>query len=145
MTLRKVTALVLLTLPMAVLAGPYKCKAADGKVSYQDQPCQGGSAGSQITIDVAPADPKAVASLYQSTTGETSAKQRNAEAKARNDQIDAHNRTVRCNNARRSLGVLKEQRPVFRYDNKGERQYLDDASRQSEIVAAKRSVAESCN
>lgn len=67
------------------------------------------------------------------------------EIQARNRQTEAYNRSVRCEKARHALGVLKTERPVFRYDNKGDRQYLEDSKRGAEINAAQRGVAENCN
>lgn len=132
-----------LTVPVLALAGPYKCTGADGKVSFQDQPCQAGTTGGEIVIKAPqPADGVRPAPRpYSRPAADTAARDA---AAARNDQIEAQNRASRCNVARQNLGRLKEQRPVFRYDNKGERQYLDDAARQSGITAAERSVAENC-
>jgi hypothetical protein len=42
------------------------------------------------------------------------------------------------------LGVLKEPIPVFRRDNNGERQFINDENRQAEITAAEQRVAEAC-
>jgi hypothetical protein len=134
----------LLAAPFVAVAGPYKCTAADGKVSFQDQPCQAGATGSQITIKTTQPDPNATPPKRMTARDLPSTKASD-EQKARNEQIDAHNRAVRCNSARRSLGVLKEQRPVFKYNNKGERVYIDDGTRQSEIASAERGVAENCN
>ncbi len=62
---------------------------------------------------------------------------------------DAHkdDKTVNiaaCNNARHNLGVLSEQRPVFSYDNKGNRVFVEDKDRAARIAEAQRSVAASC-
>lgn len=62
---------------------------------------------------------------------------------------DAHRNDKRvdmanCNSARRNLGVLSEQRPVFSYDNKGNRVYVEDKDRASRIAEAQRAVAASC-
>jgi len=142
---RLIAIFALASAPLLASAGPFKCTGSDGKVSFQDQPCQQGATGGQITIKTTPPDPDAIAAAKRTSARAAQSRQGDNEAKANRDQVDAHNRSVRCNNARRSLGVLKEQRPVFRYDNKGERQYVDDAARQSEIAAAERGVAENCN
>jgi hypothetical protein len=67
-----------------------------------------------------------------------------AHAKADNDQAKAHSQIQRCNYARQQLGVLKEPIPVFRRDNNGERQFINDENRQAEITAAEQRVAEAC-
>ena len=142
---------LLAAFPICTLAETYKCKQPDGKVSFQDQPCQAGSTGAQIVVrPTAPSvDPAEIQKKKAASTKDWELavqRQRLDEAtNARNQQIDAHNRQVRCDNARHTLGVLKSQRPVFRYDNKGERQYIEDSARQSEMAAAQRAVAENCN
>ncbi len=49
-----------------------------------------------------------------------------------------------CNTARHNLGVLNEQRPVFSYDNKGNRVFVDDKDRANAIAETQRSVATNC-
>ncbi len=49
-----------------------------------------------------------------------------------------------CNTARHNLGVLNEQRPVFSYDNKGNRVFVDDKDRANAIAETQRSVAANC-
>ncbi len=132
-------------------AGTYKCKQPDGKVTFQDQPCQGAATGSQIVVKpTAPsAEPAEIEKMRAANSKGKALPAQDQKAqdhnKAQNDQIDAYNKSVRCQNARNNLGVLKSQRPVYRFDNKGEKQYVDDANRQSEIAAAERSVANNCN
>ena len=65
--------------------------------------------------------------------------------KAEDEKALAFNRMQRCNFARQQLGVAKTARPIYRYDNKGERQYVDDENRQATVMAAERRVAEECN
>lgn len=132
-----------LTVPMLAIAGHYKCTGADGKVSFQDQPCQAGTTGGEIVIK-APQPADGVRPAPRPSFRPAFSEAARDDASARNDQIEAQNRASRCDVARQTLGRLKEHRPVFRYDNKGERQYLDDAARQSGIAAAERSVAENC-
>lgn len=71
--------------------------------------------------------------------------QRNAERKAEEEKAMAFNRMQRCNYARQQLGVAKTERPIYSYDNKGERQYVSDENRQATITAAERRVAAECN
>jgi hypothetical protein len=74
------------------------------------------------------------------------AEQRNtAQRKAEEEKAIAFNRMQRCNHARQQLGVVKTERRVYSYDNKGERQYVSDENRQATITAAERRVAEECN
>lgn len=140
---------LLAALPTLGMAETFKCQKPDGKVSFQDQPCQAGTTGKQILVrPTAPsADPAEIEKMKAATAKVKAPPAQTAQDpnKARNDQIEAYNRSVRCQNARSNLGVLKAQRPAFRYDNKGEKQYVEDANRPSEIAAAERAVAASCN
>jgi hypothetical protein len=49
-----------------------------------------------------------------------------------------------CNSARHNLGVLSEQRPVFRYDNKGNRVFVEDNDRARTIAEAQKVIAATC-
>lgn len=138
--------------PMA-WAQTYRCKQADGQTTFQDQPCETGSTGGPMRIMVAPASaspPPSQATRRAAPSAaardlDARALRAEADAKARSQQAEAYSRAVRCNNARRSLGALKAERPVFQYDNNGNRKYLDDSQRQTEMAAAQRSVSESCD
>ncbi len=66
------------------------------------------------------------------------------QTKAYNEQVRATNQMHDCNHARQQLGVLKGGRPVHSYDNKGDRQYVNDENRQAEISAAEQRVAKAC-
>ncbi|EJE52558.1 hypothetical protein PMI14_02769 [Acidovorax sp. CF316] len=137
-------------------AQTYKCTQPDGKTAFQDQPCHmSGGTGGSVHIKVTPpssdplppsAPPARQRSPYASSTGAGSTQQ-TADAQAAQQarqQAEAYNRSSRCNTARRNLGTLKTARPVFQYDNKGDKQYLEDSKRQSEMAAAQRDVAENC-
>lgn len=63
--------------------------------------------------------------------------------------MDAHRNDKRvniaaCNTARHNLGVLNEQRPVYSYDDKGNRVYVEDKDRASKIAATQRTITDSC-
>ncbi len=49
-----------------------------------------------------------------------------------------------CNGARHNLGILNEQHPVFSYDDKGNRVFVEDKDRASRIAEAQRSITASC-
>lgn len=136
----------------------YKCAQPDGKTAFQDQPCHmSGSTGGSVNVKVTPPSsdapppgaPQQQQQRQRSTSpyaGTQTADAQNALAaqKQRQQQQDEFQRNARCNNARSNLGALKAARPVYQYDNKGEKQYLDDNKRQSEMAAAQRGVAENC-
>ena len=49
-----------------------------------------------------------------------------------------------CNSARHNLGILQEQRPVFSYDNKGNRVFVEDKDRANTIAETQRAIAANC-
>ncbi len=77
---------------------------------------------------------------------EAASKQRRAEQeqRANSEQAKSGNRMRDCNEARQQLGVVKTPRPVFSYDNNGNRVYMEDKNRDGEIAAAQRRVNASC-
>lgn len=60
----------------------------------------------------------------------------------KNDMTPA--RAQACGSARRNLGVLNEQRPVYSYDNKGNRIFVEDKDRAGALARAQQQVAENC-
>ncbi|WP_422126463.1 DUF4124 domain-containing protein [Thioalkalivibrio sulfidiphilus] len=50
-----------------------------------------------------------------------------------------------CQQARSELRILETPRPVFHVDEKGERVYLDDATRSTQIQQARQNVARFCD
>jgi len=148
-----------LFMPALAFAQAYKCKQPDGSLSFQDHPCAPGSAGSQVTLrpvtgDYAePASPRKAAKGaahpkdIASKDGPSDYQRQLAEeqARAENERNLAYNRTVRCNAARQQLGVVNSGRPIFSYDNKGERNYVKDENRATQVAAAERKVATECN
>ena len=60
----------------------------------------------------------------------------------KNDMTPA--RAQACGVARHSLGVLSEQRPVYSYDNKGNRVFIEDTDRAAALARAQQQVAENC-
>lgn len=152
-----VAALALTAAASPAWAQTYKCTQPDGKTAFQDQPCHmSGGTGGSVNIKVTPpssdpippsAPPARQRSPYAGSTGAGTGSTQTADAQAAQQarqQAEALNRSSRCNSARSNLGALKAQRLVFQYDNKGEKQYLDDSKRQSEMAAAQRGVAENC-
>ncbi|MET3105598.1 hypothetical protein AAKU67_003153 [Oxalobacteraceae bacterium GrIS 2.11] len=61
------------------------------------------------------------------------------------EQANSANKANECNQARQQLGVNKESRPIYHYDNNGDKQYVADADRQARLEAAQQRVANACN
>ena len=150
--------------PLAAQAQAFKCKQADGIVSYQDQPCAG--VGPAI-VWPPPAESPSLATAPQTqsksprvSAAQTSLDAANAdrsnvvdsqrqreeeEVKERNAETQAYNKMQCSNGARQQLGRLKEARPVFRRGNNGDRQSVKDEDRQAQISMAQSNVAPECN
>lgn len=141
-------------------AQAYKCKQPSGAVSFQDQPCATDAVGAALKLpppeDAATAEARAQkpATFEKSSNAKASPqsvyeqnrqRQDAEEVRAQNAKNDAHNKSLRCNAARRQLGIAKEQVPLFSRDNKGERQYVKDEDRAAVIARAQKSVDEQCN
>lgn len=96
-----------------------------------------------------PAPPAPVATPGSQLTADVQA--RNKADNQRQAAEEAHRkdaslaRQVNCNASRHNLGVLKEQRPVFSYDNKGNKQYVEDKDRAAALAKAEADVASNCN
>lgn len=63
--------------------------------------------------------------------------------------LDAHRNdkvvnSAACNTARGNLGVLNEQRPVYSYDNKGNRVYVEDKNRAATIAQTQQQISANC-
>jgi hypothetical protein len=152
----------LLCVPLFVHAQAYRCKQTNGSSSFQDQPCQAGVTTSTIVLKPAPIDTietqEQLKSPKKATVQNQSGLKQSVQEKEQNDErrraeeetrmrnapVLAYNKMQRCNHARQQLGVLKESRPVFRRDNDGGRNYVDDRDRGNEISAAERRVAAEC-
>ena len=154
MTKTLVLCALALSLPGVASAGLYRCQQADGKTRFQDVPCSSAAAKASGEAAVQKAGPgKAVTPIAPGlTTYQHTELPRAAVAQPRpedkisaaNREIDAHNKAVNCNQSRHNLGVLSEQRPVYRYNNKGERQYIEDSARAREIGVAQQGVSKNC-
>lgn len=145
--------LTLAALALAAFALPaqaqlYKCKHANGTTSYQEDPCEKGSTGDVVALPpVSTVSPPKVPKTQTSpsTRMRTSGSVRpDPEAERRNAEIEAHNRAVRCSNARGQADVMNSGRPVYRYDKDGNRQYVKDSDRDAAIAAANNRVAQEC-
>lgn len=143
---------LVMLVPMIATAQAYKCKRPDGKTSFQDQPCDEGSKGGPVIISDpspssgVPTPPKGMApSMKRDKIPDARKGQADESLKERNRQLEAENRAMACSMARRSLSVLQVQRPVYSTDKNGNRQYVEDGNRQSEIAAAQQRVAENCS
>ena len=109
----------------------YKWIDDKGVTQYTTTPPPTGKAQA---IKPTPASPAPAAKSWQEQEIEFRARQverAEAEHKEKRAQQDAARRHAACVAAQRDLRNLKEQRPVYTHDEKGERQFFDDAQRAS--------------
>ena len=148
------TIVSMLALATAAQAGVTRWVDAEGKVHYSDQPPPP-TAKSQKNLDLnnSPALPIAVP---DSKGGEKSWAEKDLESKKRRvqaeetaakqakDQEEAKSRKANCGQARNQLQALQEGRRISKFDEKGERVFLDDNDRVLAIVETKKSVDSWC-
>jgi len=137
-------------------AETYKCVQPDGRATFQDQPCQSGQSGGRIEVKATPpsSDPAPVASRRRpdASRGLTqeemqaiqAANGANAAAAARERRLQAENRSLRCENARRSLSTLGMVAPVYETRD-GQKHYFTDQERQERVNQRQREVNEYCS
>jgi hypothetical protein len=135
--------LVALLLPGASAAAQvYKCTDKNGRVAYS-QVKPRGSACEESGVQPAPKIGSDVENLMK-YSGEID-KVREAEGKVRSEaEQQQAQRELRCGYARRQLAGLQTANRVFYIDDKGQRQYQDDAQRDQMIAAAQATVASEC-
>lgn len=66
------------------------------------------------------------------------------ERNAQRDARETAQREASCREAKRQLHVLGLERPLYRFDDQGNRVYLDDGQRAAERAEAQRRVDEVC-
>lgn len=153
---RKILVLVLLFLVVASLAaGIYKWVDEKGVTHYSDAPPSTRKAR-ELDIPSTPRDGAQsqgpAAKSWQEQ--ELEFRQRHAarlEAERRQEQQDALNKRLalarkqRCIIAQQNLHVLQMQRAVYSLNEKGERVFLDDETRASEIARMKKEIETFCD
>lgn len=126
----------------------YKWVDEKGVTQYTTTPPPAGKAQ---TIKTAPASPATPAKTWQEQEVEFRVRQvERAEARHKQEQTeikakrDTAMRRAACTSAHRDMQALQEQRPVYALNEKGERQYLDDAQRAEALRKAKAFVDQEC-
>lgn len=125
--------------------GVYKWVDGNGQVHFASTPPAGKKAD-KLSMPVAPAQPANAEGakdwreqLQLSNQRRQSARDKEQEAAKRQQENDQ-----RCLSAQRSLDTLGRQRPIYRVNDRGEREYLDDGQRQASRDAANERVATYC-
>ncbi len=136
----------------------YRCVDEGGRVTFSQNPCGPKSEAIEIedrrtpparAADEARARERAenldklVEELEESRAQrlEEGARKRAAREARRQDEAA---RRARCEHARATLRTLSIQAPVYRLDEEGERVFLDDADRASEILRMRDEIEQFC-
>jgi hypothetical protein len=147
------TALAILLATATVAAQVYKWVDKDGKVQYTDTPPPPGAAK---------ADPKRVETGATSapsegatTTGKSlqerskdfDKRRTDAESKAKKDteaEKVAKNNEQICRDAKIFLSDLESGRPIYRSNEKGERELVGEDQRQADLAKARETITAAC-
>ncbi len=146
--LKFAVSLSLISLSISSQAEAYRCKTPQGSTVYQDQPCNKGSKGEEIQLKALPNSNSGVPAstpewrLREQQSAEQ--RQRKAEAEQKANDAEAPAKTERCSQAKRDLAILRQQVAAYRTNQQGERNYLDDKDRETEINNAEKVIRENC-
>lgn len=145
-----VTAILALAAGGAAFAGDiYKWVDKDGNVHYGDKPT--GESSERMDIQSKPTDPERIQTLAQ-TRAETRVKRDEeraaaaeaaaeaAEAQARADELER-----KCSEARATMQRYVTARRLYREDEAGEREYLDEQQIQEARQRLEDQINENCN
>lgn len=124
----------------AVLLSPtcdailYKWTDENGRIVYGDQPPPG-TKPERLNTGIGPADPNAVRDLANKDADIKKRQQQRADdaSKAEKDQADARRKLDQCVQARGRIKMMREDRAIFRYNEKGEKVYYQPADREQAI------------
>lgn len=135
-------------------AGITRWVDADGKVHFSDQPPPP-TAKSQKTLDIR-TTPSVPTASPDSKSGEKSLAEKELEfrkrqveaeeaaAKQAKDQEEAKRRQENCAQARNQLQALQDGQRIAKYNEKGERVFLEDSARPKAVEEAQRAVDSWC-
>ncbi len=133
-----------------VIADVYMWRDADGTVHYGDKP--GSEDAKKLSIETRPTDRGEVVKRYEQRqtarieSNAAMAEQRSqAEQQAADAAAEREQKAARCEEARERLASYVNSRRLYRLDESGERQYLDDAEIDEARAKAEEAVNEHCN
>jgi hypothetical protein len=122
-------------------AALYKWTDDNGRVVYGDTPPAGVKA-ERITVAAPPADPNAVRDMASKDAQINKRQRERAEEDAKSDkgQADAKARLDRCAQLRGNIQTMRSSTAVFRYNEKGEKVFLDAPDREKSIAESEKQL-----
>lgn len=141
----RLTAIILLCLPLAAAAEVYQYRDAQGRTVYSDTPPPGVNA-TKKDLNVTRQSEEATRALDEKMQGFEKRREEAAsnEAKQAKEKAERALAAENCTKARNKLAALQSGQRIVRYNAAGEREFVDDASRAAETAQAQSSVAEWC-
>jgi hypothetical protein len=117
------------------MAAMYKWVDENGHVNYGDTPPPGAKAERMVT-NAPPADPAAVRDLATKDAEIRKRMQQRTddEAKVQKDRVADNLRLTQCQQAIGRVRTLRQDQNVYRYDEKGDKVFLDAAARENSIA-----------
>jgi hypothetical protein len=137
-------AVALLALALAALpatAALYKWTDENGRTVYGDTPPAGVKV-EKVTTATPPADPNAVRDMA-AKDAEFKARQKaraEQDAKAEKTQADAKAKLERCAQLRGNIQTMRSSAAVYKFNEKGEKVYFEDAERQKNIADSEKQL-----
>jgi hypothetical protein len=125
----------------------YKWVDANGRIVYSDQPPHGNVKTEIVAPPPPPANPNAAQELIDKENDlKLRDKKRAEDAKAAEaKRADLTRKRENCANAMAQIRSLQQKEAVlFRYNDKGEKVYFDDAMRAAELERAQQYAREAC-
>ncbi len=143
--LHRSAAFVLAFLPLMAVAQVYQYRDAQGRMVYSDTPPPGVNA-TKKDVNVAPPAGDTSKTLQDKVQDFQKRRDEAAdrEAKAAKDKAEKEKAAENCSKARNKLAALQSGQRIVRYNAQGEREFLDDATREAEIAQTQQSVTEWC-
>lgn len=139
--------MLLVLIPSASYAEIYKWKGENGEMHYSDIPPQGKVQTESLKAKSKPPTPPAPApQANQAPAALTPAAKNagNADVIETETMESRQNRAKACDVAKSNLAKLKAGGSIYRDNEKGEHQYLDETSIKKELEAAQKEVDTIC-
>ena len=143
-------AVLTLTLSSGVFADDiYKWTDEDGNIHYEDRP-SGEPSEERLQFSYNRTNSSAVGQRVQARRDMDNARRETREEAAAEDRTAAENRAAaeervaKCESYRASLKSMLESRRIYREDEAGERQYLDETARAEARSKAEELIKETC-
>ena len=150
--MKHILAICLITISFHAHAALNKWVDAEGKIHYSDTPpsdvkanrVRTYTAPDSISPNTGEAEPKSLAEKEADWKKSQKSKEE-AEKKAAQEKENAAIKQKNCESARKNLATLENSPSIVTYDDKGNRAFMDDASRKQSTEEARKAVSSFCN